>query len=55
MDITTEVSMDDFDLQFDDFDDFGDLGDDLVQSTEMIEMEISRQAGMADFSLDLDD
>ena len=55
MDITTEVSMDDFDLHFDELDEFGDLGDDLVQSTEMIEMEISRQAGIGNFSLDLDD
>ncbi len=55
MDITTEVSMDEFELGLDGFDDFGDFGDDLYQSTEMIELEIQRRGALDDFPIDLDD
>ncbi len=55
MDITTEISMDEFELGLDEYDDLGDFGDDLYQSTEMIEMEIQRHGALADFPVDLDD
>ena len=54
MDITTEISLSDLDIQFDDFDVFGDLEDDIAPSTEMIEREMGKGNFDQDFAADFD-
>ncbi len=59
MDITTEVSMSDFNMGFDDYNDFEEFEDfpeiEALQSTEMIEMEIDGDDFGKAFSSKLDD
>ena len=59
MDITTEVSMSDLSMGFDDYNEFEEFEDfselELIPSTEMIEMEIGSSDFAQAFSSQLDD
>lgn len=59
MDITTEVSMSDFNMGFDEYNEFEDFEEfsemESIQNTEMIEMEIGSSDFGKTFSSKLDD